>query len=249
MYQTILTQIGLSDSEARVYQALLKLGPSPVSPIVREAKIKRSNTYAVLDSLINKGLALKKKRAKKIVFEPQAPEKLTALLREKFEAISKTRRDLDELMPALKSQYVLSTRKPIINYFEGIEGLKEVYGLTLSGEGGDIRVFRSFCDEKLVGLRFLKNYMKKRKELGITTKIISDKKITRQLLEDDRRLNKKRVFIKDLSIPAEIDVFDDIVAVFSFGKKIMAFTIKNRAFAESLKKIFDIIYEERKAAS
>ena len=52
----ILEQIGLAESEIKVYFALMKLGSASTGPIIDEAKINHSNVYSILNKLIDKGL-------------------------------------------------------------------------------------------------------------------------------------------------------------------------------------------------
>ena len=52
----ILTEIGLTKSEIKVYLAMLKLGQTTSGKIVDEAKITRSKIYDILERLKNKGL-------------------------------------------------------------------------------------------------------------------------------------------------------------------------------------------------
>jgi sugar-specific transcriptional regulator TrmB len=51
-----LTQLGLTDGEARVYLSLLKIGLSKVGPIVRDSHVSYSKIYDVLERLGMKGL-------------------------------------------------------------------------------------------------------------------------------------------------------------------------------------------------
>jgi len=51
-----LTQLGLTDGEARVYLSLLKIGSSKVGPIVRDSHVSYSKIYDVLERLSMKGL-------------------------------------------------------------------------------------------------------------------------------------------------------------------------------------------------
>jgi sugar-specific transcriptional regulator TrmB len=61
-----LTKLGLTEGEAKVYLALLKLGSSTVGPIVKKSKVAYSNIYEVLERLISKGLVsfIKKEKTK-----------------------------------------------------------------------------------------------------------------------------------------------------------------------------------------
>ena len=51
-----LTQLGLTQSEANVYYALVKLGPSSATSIMKKTGMYRANVYEALDKLTLKGL-------------------------------------------------------------------------------------------------------------------------------------------------------------------------------------------------
>jgi len=53
---TQLKHIGLSNNEAKVYLAMLELGPSPVLDIAAKAAINRPTTYVQIELLKKKGL-------------------------------------------------------------------------------------------------------------------------------------------------------------------------------------------------
>ena len=52
----LLEEIGLTKTEIKLYLALLKLGQSTTTGIVREAQVHASKVYEFLDKLIQKGL-------------------------------------------------------------------------------------------------------------------------------------------------------------------------------------------------
>ena len=56
MYEELLKQIGLTENEAKVYEALIKIGNSTSSKIVSTAKISGGKIYETLDKLHQKGL-------------------------------------------------------------------------------------------------------------------------------------------------------------------------------------------------
>ena len=52
----VLSELGLSEGEIKVYMALLKLGSSPVSALKEETKLHRTTIYDFIEKLLNKGL-------------------------------------------------------------------------------------------------------------------------------------------------------------------------------------------------
>jgi len=78
-----LGDIGLRDKEARVYLAALTLGPSTVLQISREARVKRSTAYSIIESLKQKSLIERGVFGVKELFTAVDPESLRLLLAER----------------------------------------------------------------------------------------------------------------------------------------------------------------------
>jgi len=53
----LLKEIGLTESETKVYLALLELGSTTKGPIVDKSQVASSKIYELLEKLIQKGLA------------------------------------------------------------------------------------------------------------------------------------------------------------------------------------------------
>jgi len=247
MYQNILTQLGLTDNQAKTYTALLKLGPSPILPILKAVKLKRSNTYAVLNSLAKKGLVLIRKKNKKTIFEPQPPEKLQNLLRERYEAIEKTKKDLQELLPSLKSQYLTSTEKPMVRFLGGIEGIKEVYQDILRDKK-DLLIFASVFDRELPELdRIIKRQIKAQARLNIKVRALSWGMVSperdRRYIANTKKWGIENRLIRDWKLPSQIIIYGNKVALTSLKKDLITMLVEHEDIAKTFRKVFEFIWE------
>ncbi len=54
--ETILREIGLNETEIKIYITLLKIGESKSGEIIKQGEIKSGRVYEFFDSLIEKGL-------------------------------------------------------------------------------------------------------------------------------------------------------------------------------------------------
>lgn len=124
MIQKELQNAGLDEKESTAYLALLELGDASMGQLVKQSKLKRTTLYDTIDSLKEKGLVSTSKKDKKIIYIAENPKKIIELLDEKKESLQKM---LPELLSIANSIH----KKPRIRYFEGIEGIKEVYKDTL----------------------------------------------------------------------------------------------------------------------
>jgi len=130
----LLTKIGLEESEAKVYQALLELGPSSVSEITKKAGITRTLGYHLLQKLSLYGLVDQTSaKDKKITYSAKHPRYLVQHLKNKKNALERKIEEVEQKLPELLSLYNV-TDKPVIRFQEGFEGLKNIYLETLESK-------------------------------------------------------------------------------------------------------------------
>ncbi len=91
-----LERFGFTPTEARVYEVLLRLGPSTGYAVAKALGLARANAYQALDGLVRRGAA---RRSATIParYAALAPEAVVAELERR------TRRDIEALAASLKS--------------------------------------------------------------------------------------------------------------------------------------------------
>lgn len=119
-----LKKLGLSDKEAAVYLAALALGSTTVQQISRKARVARATTYLVLESLGRMGLVAHFIEAGKTMYVAEHPRQLDDLLRRRGDEITNQRGRLEQLLPKLEAVVRLQDDRPVVRYYEGIEGLR-----------------------------------------------------------------------------------------------------------------------------
>lgn len=117
----VLVKIGLNDKEAKVYLAMLALGPATAYRIAPKAGIKRSIAYVVLESLQTRGLVSVVPAGERKLFVASDPGKLLGEIEQKKELYKR-------FLPNLEALYLDASKKekPQVQFFEGKEA---VYGL------------------------------------------------------------------------------------------------------------------------
>ncbi len=98
---TQLKAAGLSDNEAKVYLAMLELGPAPVQEIAAKAGVNRPTAYVQIEALKKKHLASTQARGKKTFFIAETPENLESLLNKEGVELEARRAELLKAMPEL----------------------------------------------------------------------------------------------------------------------------------------------------
>ncbi len=118
--EEVLQNIGLGEKEAKIYLACLQLGQTTVSNIAKKARVKRPTAYVVLQDLAEQGMASIKQTDKMIFYGPTHPKKLLTQLNQKKQL-------LDNSFPEIMAVYNNRPQKPLVQIFEGTEGMHQVY--------------------------------------------------------------------------------------------------------------------------
>lgn len=128
-----LENLGLDQTEARVYLALLELGPSTVSEVTSTADITRTLGYHVLEKLENYNLVKSVSRgtSSKKRYIAEHPEKVVQFVQDKKTSWERKLEEAQKNLPSLLSLYKIAD-KPTLKFSEGIEGVKSVSRGTLS---------------------------------------------------------------------------------------------------------------------
>jgi sugar-specific transcriptional regulator TrmB len=124
-----LEEIGLTESEIRVYLALLRLGQSTAGPIVDEAKVTRSKIYDILERLKNKGLVSYVIRESTKYFGAADPRSIMSYLDEKEKKIEKEKDSIKNILPELISQYTKGGENKTAEIFIGMKGMENAFNV------------------------------------------------------------------------------------------------------------------------
>lgn len=122
-----LSGLDLNDKEAKVYLAILNIGKCNVTDIAKKAGLKRTSLYEYLESLLKKGLIYKTIGKKRTYYSPEAPAKIINMLDQKKVEIEEKKEKMTLLIPELEKIYSEAYKKPLVSFFEGKEGLREIY--------------------------------------------------------------------------------------------------------------------------
>lgn len=128
--------IGLDESEAKAYLALLELGPSTVTEITKKAGLHRTLGYHLMEKLSLQGLVNRVGKGKKLHYVAEHPQILIRHLKN-IQRTWEHRVEKAELtLPDLLSIYKLSG-KPVLRFQQGLNAVKRMHEECL-GANGDI---------------------------------------------------------------------------------------------------------------
>jgi len=235
-----LEEIGLTGKKADVYLAILQLGKATVVQIAKKAQIKRPTTYDILEDLVAKNLISQSFAGKKRYFVAESPEALKSLLKKQEEKVN-------QLMPELTSLFNITPHKPKIRYFEGREGLRQIYEEILKMETKQQFYFGSIKEmTDVLGREYLEDWVKRRIKAGIVSHAIRIK--SKELPIKEWGAGKE--FIRDLKFfPIDIKeditnllIFDNKVAIVSALAESYGLIIESNELAATLKYIWQVVW-------
>ena len=115
-----LTEIGLTEYEAKAYVALLRLGPASGYQVAKESGVPRSTIYEILAKLVMRGAVLTQSFAEQVRYAPVAPEQFLGRLRREFldshDALLDGLRDLTKTAAPPGNTWNLAGRKNLFSY-------------------------------------------------------------------------------------------------------------------------------------
>jgi len=242
----ILQEIGLTDSEIKVYLALLELGSCKKGPLVKKAGITSSKVYEVVDKLIEKGLASHVTRNRVRYFNAAPPSRIKDYLLEKEGILKQQERELEKVLPVLEAKKKLAEREVDAEIFSGWKGMQTVYNDVLESlkKGDAYYVFGASkgADEEKVRL-FFTRFNQKIVEKGLKGHIIFNANARGNIPNVEK---SAMVRYMEQTTPTEILIYGDKTAIVLLEKEPIITLIKGESVAKSFKEYFDAMWRVAK---
>lgn len=229
----MLKDIGLTDSETKVYLALLESGPNHAGRISKKTGIHRRNIYDITERLIKKGIIGYIVKNNKKVFGAVNPENFLDKLKER-------ERIFEESLPKLKALYKETKEKQETNFYTGREGLKTIFQDQLEKNKEVLIIGASHAAFEVLPFYF-KWYDIDRVRKKIKTRIIASGKLDKKI-----PLAEIRFMPQKYANPLAINIYKDKVAIILWKKEPLAIVIKNTEITESYKKYFELMWRAAK---
>ena len=238
----ILEEIGLTDSEIKVYLALLELGSSKKGPIVKKAGITSSKIYEVIDKLIERGLASYVVKDKVKYFNAAPPSRIKDYLKEKEAKLKEQENELDKLLPSLELKQKLKEKKTDAEVYRGWRGMQTIYNDLLQslkrGEQYYIMGASRGLDTKKV-----KSFYTRFNEKAINKKLKANIIFNENARGNVPNAEKTgKVKYLDQTTPSEILVYKNKTAIVLLEKEPLIILIRGESIAKSFKASFDVMW-------
>jgi sugar-specific transcriptional regulator TrmB len=243
MFEKYLEEIGLSDKEAKVYVALLQVDHDSVLDLSKRTSINRTTIYPVIESLAKKGLVSEIQIDKKIHLKAEPPERLETYVERRKLNFEEQSKRLKDVIPQLKSIQRESGERPVVKYFEGIEGILSSENEFLSYyENGGVNYIvypRDLVEELFKNER--PKFVDTRQNKKVSVKAIYTRKDgDLPTVSDSIRI---RIDENKYPLLSDISIYNENVRISTLGSQISAILIKSKDLAITLKSLIDLIFD------
>lgn len=225
--------------EAKLYLAALELGQTDISRLAKKAGVKRTTAYLIASSLKERGLLNSFKKGKRPVFFAEDPRVL-------LDQIDERKTIIASFLPQLLSQANLIDKKPVIRFYEGEEGIREIYKDTLRFPGKEILAAYPEGSIHYSGVDYWdKFYTPKRLKLRIPIRnLYPDEAAMRKYQRTIVGQAQATKFVDKKLFNSEMEILiygDRQVALISFGEEI-GLIIESRKIHQGLRSLYETIW-------
>lgn len=237
-----LKSAGLTNSEAKVYLALLRMGSTTAGPLVKSLGMHRAAVYDTLDLLIEKGLVSFVMEANRKCFEAHDPERLVEYMESRKNLIERKMRRLKEDVPKLRAMRAISKEAQEGYVYKGKKGIKSVCEDVLR-DGKEFLVFGSQGNFMKTFPSYFLSLHKRRAAKGIPMRIIRSVRLRGAAWAEELKLREERFLPEIYTTPASTWIYGDKVAVIVWPPDPMAFVVRSKSVADSYKKHFEVLWK------
>ena len=143
----ILKKLGFSDKYAKIYLALLQLGPSSVRKLAEFCDLNRGTTYDALKWLKAEGVVTFYQKETKQYFVAEKPEKLLEIIKHREEELQETTLDLERIIPELQALHSKDGDRPVARYYAADELLQILEDVLETCEHSNEKTYRIYSTE------------------------------------------------------------------------------------------------------
>lgn len=243
-YIELLRDLGLQESEARVYFAALKLGPSSVQSIAKKAGVSRTAAYSAIESLEQRKIFSSSTRGKKQLFHAEKPEKLLSHIKSEMRKMQEKVEFMEQSIEDIRLE--AGGDKPVVRFFEGADvfrGLAQDIDEKDPGAWDEIVNFADINafsdDEENTKLRsLLRNVFEKRSvDFRMLVQNKEEKNITAG--QSYRLLKGAKEF------HGSIFIYEDTVGLLTVRDKMVMALIENKDIAQTMRVLFTEAWQNR----
>ncbi len=251
--ESLLSLMGVTREESRVYLRLASTGPTSVGALARGVGKPRSTLYSLLRRLSEQGLVTESIKRGVVAFHAEEPDRLLQLFQERIEALEKGREELKEILPKLRRSRKHVSITPRLTLHEGKEGLKNVLrDMLLYHDLQTCALWPIRQMIKVLSAEFFELHNQRRIQNRIYTRAIWPKEEVVDLkrypfLGTGARFEREiRIAPADMHFSLGYWIYGSKVAFLASQSESYGFLVESDELAETLRAQFELIWKSSK---
>lgn len=254
MLETQFGKLGFNDKEIRAFLTLAEVGKATASVIGKRSEIPRSSVYAVLESLIERGVVSLEHGSGTTFYVANDPTSLQRMIEKEEEQLEEKKTAVKELVemiePYLKSSHYST---PKLQYFEGKRNVENMLFRFLPVWRRSFAPAKDYTAWGFVDHTFHTEYRRwalhrlSLQEQGTneTIKMFSNRPTLDEQLRKKVPGRELRLFPEEnITITCSVFLYGEyIVMLLSRDKPHCAFQLHNPVFAENMRAVFKLLWK------
>ena len=247
-----LKRIGLTDSESKVYLALLKIGAyTSKGPLLDKARIAPSKIYHVLKKLIDKGLVTQIVRNGVKHFVAAPPTQIQNYIKVKKAALDEEARVAKEILPRFEKLVARHQHATHAQVFLGWNGLDTAYTKILASAKRGAKYFvigaSKGVNEQQARAFYLKHgRVAREKKLDMRFIVNENSRVYFDRYEKITGVVHPKRYLKSTA-PVETAVMKDVVMIVMHKQEPLAVLIHDKETAKAFLTYFKELWKAAKA--
>ncbi|MBW2990479.1 hypothetical protein KY348_02110 [Candidatus Woesearchaeota archaeon] len=242
----LLEQAGLTKNEVKTYLALLEIGLTTTSAIIKKTGINTSKVYESLERLLKKGLVSYSIIKNKKHWQAENPERIKEFLEEEKKKIEQKEKAIEKIIPELLLKKQLKEDTAQYKVYEGIKGIKtareNVLNVLKKRETFYIILSNYPEDKKLEA--YWVDFQKRRSAKGIKCKYILNQTLKKTGAKRKKiPLSQTKYVTAEILSPTWMEIYSDHVGIGVLSGKPSIFVIKNKEIAKGFLNYFNFLWK------
>lgn len=233
----ILENLGLNDNEAKIYLALLRLGGLKASQLAKEAGLKRTTVYPILQSMTQSGFVNVYYRSSQKTYFAEKPAKLATVMQNKLDIFQ-------NIIPVLETMEKKDAKKIGLRFIESLSELKEFYlGILNEYQNKSYKIIGDAGAWEGLDNDWFIQYRKDRAKHNIKTRLLLTDKSKNINPTDTSLLRQFKYVPTKHEFKTTLDIFNDKILIVSPSLSSLAVVIEAPIMVDVFKSVFEIIWD------
>ncbi len=233
-----LKSLGFSDHECKLLLPLFAHHKLLTKELSQQTMLSFDTVHYTLHALEKKGLVTRTSKSGEDSVEICSNKEFLQWIEKQKKINSDIYDEAGAVLQTFLTTLGESSWKPDVIYFEGVEGVKEIYE-DMIREGKDIYTWTDIQKIYENLGEYMEDFIEKRMEKHITSHAIMPMNVMNSSYAKKNQLRNTK-FSKDLKINGEIRIYGDKVAVITFhDKKPVGFVFSGPLISSIFKGVFD----------